>query len=312
MTQDIDHILNHISLKKKLRRWRWFAIGLGLVLLIIGLASLGSNGPSGPHVARLFVNGLITGEDDLLDRVRAIGKDDNAKAMLVRIDSPGGTTAGSEALYLEIRKVAAKKPVVAVMDSVAASGGYITAIAADHIVARGNTITGSIGVIFSYPDASKLLDNIGVKMEDIKSGELKAEPTPYKPTSDKVRAVMMDMINDGFTWFKGLVSERRKLSTEKTAVLADGRVYSGRQALSNGLIDEIGAEDEAMAWLAKEKKIDSKLEVVTWQPRKTWQEQVFGSDASSALLQALGLGRLSSRVEVAKLDGLLVLWHPSL
>jgi protease IV len=312
MTHDIDHILNHISLKKRLRRWRWFAIGAALVALIAIFAGSNGTGTTSPHVARLFVNGLITGSDDLLGRVRAIGKDDNAKAMLIRIDSPGGTTAGSEALFLEIRKVAEKKPVVAVMDTVAASGGYITAIAADHIVARGNTITGSIGVIFTYPDASKLLDTIGIKMEDIKSSDLKAEPSPYKPTSDKARAVMQEMISDGFTWFKGLVSERRKLTADKTNLLADGRVYSGRQALANGLIDELGAEDEAMTWLSKEKKIDDKLELVTWSPAKSWQEEWLGSSAGSIVLRGLGLERLSQNLASAKLDGLLVLWQPSL
>ena len=237
---------------------------------------------------------------------------DNAKALLIRIDSPGGTTAGSEALYTEIRKVAAKKPVVAVMDTVAASGGYITAIAADHIVARGNTITGSIGVIFTYPDASKLLDTIGVKMEDIKSAELKAEPAPYHPTSDKARAVMQEMVADGFDWFKGLVSERRKIAPDKTAVLADGRVYSGRQAVANGLIDELGGEDEAMAWLAKEKKINDKLELVTWSAPKTWQQEWFGASAGNIILRGLGLGKLTQIAGEAKLDGLLVLWQPSL
>ena len=312
MTQDIDHILNYISLKKRLRRWRWIALAAAIVALIAIFSGASGDGRSSPHVARLFVNGLITGNDELLERVRAIGKDDNAKAMLIRIDSPGGTTAGSEALYNEIRKVAAKKPVVAVMDTIAASGGYITAIAADHIVARGNTITGSIGVIFSYPDASKLLDMVGIKMEDIKSAELKAEPSPYKPTSDKARAVMQEMIVDGFDWFKGLVSERRKMAPDRTAVLADGRVYSGRQAVANGLIDELGAEDEAMAWLSKEKKMSDKLEIVTWLPTKTWQEEWLGSSAGNIILRGLGLERLSQSVESAKLDGLLVLWQPSL
>ncbi len=312
MTQDIDHILNHISLKKSRRRWRWIAIGAALLALLVIIANAGGSGPSGPHVARLFVDGLITGNDELLTRVRAIAKDDNAKALLIRIDSPGGTTAGSEALYTEIRKVAAKKPVVAVMDTVAASGGYITAIAADHIVARGNTITGSIGVIFTYPDASKLLDTIGVKMEDIKSAELKAEPAPYHPTSDKARAVMQEMVADGFDWFKGLVSERRKIAPDKTAVLADGRVYSGRQAVANGLIDELGGEDEAMAWLAKEKKINDKLELVTWSAPKTWQQEWFGASAGNIILRGLGLGKLTQIAGEAKLDGLLVLWQPSL
>ena len=104
---------------------------------------------------------------------------------------------------------------VAVMDTVAASGGYITAIAADRIVARGNTITGSIGVIFSFPEVSKLLDTLGIKMEEIKSGDLKAEPSPYKPVTEKAREVSMAMVQDGFDWFTGLVAERRSLPIEQ-------------------------------------------------------------------------------------------------
>ena len=140
--------------------------------------------------------------------------------MILRIDSPGGTTAGSEAIYEEIRASSAKdKPVVAVMDTVAASGGYITAIAADHIVARGNTITGSIGVIFSFPEVSQLLDTLGIKMEEIKSGDLKAEPSPYKPVPEKAREVSKAMVQDGFEWFTGLVAERRKLPIEQVRML---------------------------------------------------------------------------------------------
>jgi protease IV len=230
----------------------------------------------------------------------------------VRINSPGGTTAGSEALYEEIRKVAARKPVVAVMDTVAASGGYITALAADRIVARGNTITGSIGVIFSYPEISGLLNTIGVRMEELKSGELKAEPSPYRPASEKAKQVSMEMIMDGFAWFKGLVSERRKLSAERTAALSDGRVYSGRQALKEGLIDAIGGEDEAMAWLESQKKIPAGLKVEDWRPPRPWLERALGASIPGTILDSLGLSPLQQAVERSRLDGLLALWHPSL
>ncbi len=211
MSNDIDHILNHISLKKSRRRWRWIAVA-AIAALVIGIIAAGNfEKPYGAHVARLDVSGLITGNERQLKLIRDLTQEDDVKALIIRIDSPGGTTVGSEALYEELRKFGAKKPIVAVMDSVAASGGYITALAADRIYARGNTITGSIGVIFTYPDVSQLLATVGVKMEDVKSGELKAEPSGYKPTPEKARVVMQEMVTDGFVWFKGLVARTSQI-----------------------------------------------------------------------------------------------------
>jgi protease IV len=313
MTQDIDHILNHISLKKSRRRWRWIAIA-AIAAIIIGLFAAGNyEQPRGPHVARLEVSGLITGDERQLKLIRDMTDEADVKAMILRIDSPGGTTVGSEALYDELRKFGAKKPIVAVMDSVAASGGYITAIAADRIYARGNTITGSIGVIFSYPDASQLLNTIGVKMEEVKSGELKAEPSGTHPVPEKAKVVMQEMVNDGFTWFKGLVSDRRKLDSATVDRLADGRVYSGRQALSVKLIDELGTEENARAWLAKEKAIAADLETITREPPATDNKPklnlTWGKAAADTMLASLGLDALRQKAEAAKLDGLLVLWR---
>ncbi len=310
-TADIERIFDRERLRKSRRRWRIF----GILAILAGLAAAfiwnSYERPfRGNQIARLSINGLITGDQPTLDLVKRIAEADHVKALIIRIDSPGGTTAGSEALYEELRNVAAKKPVVAVMDSVAASGGYITAIAADHIVARGNTITGSIGVIFSYPEVSKLLDTIGIKMEEIKSAELKAEPTPYKPLSDKVRTVTNEMVVDSFNWFVGLVSERRKMSDNQARVLADGRVYTGRQAAKNGLIDKVGGENDAVAWLETEKKLAKDLTIVDWAVRTGLDPSGLGFATSDRILSILGLGSLSSAAERAKLDGLLVLWHP--
>jgi protease IV len=315
MSNDIDHILNHISLKKSRRRWRWIAV-LAIAALVIGLFAIGKyETPMGAHVARLDVDGLITGEERQLELIRDMTKDEDVKALILRINSPGGTTVGSEALYEELRKLGAKKPIVAVMDSVAASGGYITALAADRIYARGNTITGSIGVIFTYPDVSQLLNTIGVKMEEVKSGELKAEPSGTHPVPEKARIVMQEMVTDGFNWFKGLVRERRKLDAATVDRLSDGRVYSGRQALTEKLIDGIGTEVEAREWLAKEKSIDAKLDIVPRKPKRKRDDSFFGlptgKSLAGSLVDALGLGGLKLKAETAKLDGLLVLWHPA-
>jgi protease-4 len=231
--------------------------------------------------------------------------------VILRIDSPGGSTAGSEAIYEALIKIGKKKPIVAVMDTVAASGGYITAIASDHIVARGNTITGSIGVIFQFPEVSRLLDTLGVKMEEIKSGELKAEPNPYKPMSDKARSVANEMVQDSFGWFTGLVAERRQIPLSRVLVLSDGRVYTGRQALKENLIDEIGGEERAIAWLTEEKKLPSDLPVLDWAPKRTDELSSLGFSVAAKVMTAIGLGHFVPLTERPQLDGLLAVWHPS-
>jgi protease-4 len=198
------------------------------------------------------------------------------------------------------------------MDTVAASGGYITAIAADRIVARGNTITGSIGVIFQWAEVSKLMDTLGIRFEEIKSGDLKAEPSPFKPLTEKAREVSNLMVQDAFTWFTGLVAERRKLPIEQVRILADGRVYTGRQALAVKLVDDLGGEEKAVDWLVKDKHIGADLEVVEWAIPDESSSSGLGFSAARLVLDALGLGSLVERAKSVELDGLLVLWHPAL
>ncbi len=310
---EFDKITDHLVLHKSRRRWRLFGIvTLALLALAVIAAVYFDKTPREPHIARLHVDGLITGEQKQLDLIRALKKDTNVTGLIIRINSPGGTTAGSEALYEELRAFAKEKPTVAVMDTVAASGGYITAIAADHIIARGNSITGSIGVIFTYPEISGLLGTLGVKMEELKSGELKAEPSPYRPASDKAKQVSMTMVEDGFVWFKGLVAERRKLTAERTAILSDGRVYTGRQALKEGLIDALGGEDEAVKWLESERKLAADLPIFDRKPARSEPEAFFGMSSASTVLRLLGLLQLDMGAQSAQLNGLLVLWHPQL
>ncbi|MBI2718508.1 MAG: signal peptide peptidase SppA [Rhizobiales bacterium] len=312
MATEAELIVDRRRMRRKLTVWRVLAILLAVAAIAALAWTPGGFSKYEKHIARIRIDGLITGDQATLDLLDKVAKTSAVQALVIRIDSPGGTTAGSEALYEELRRVAKQKPVVAVMDTVAASGGYITAIAADHIVARGNTITGSIGVIFSFPEISRLLDTLGIKMEEIKSGELKAEPSPYKPVSDKVRAVSNEMVQDSFAWFKGLVAERRKLPAARVDVLADGRVYTGRQAVADKLVDEIGGEDEAVAWLEKERKIAPGLKLVDWANPVGTDPTGLGFAIADRMLQAVGLAGWRDKAERAKLDGLLVLWHPQL
>ena len=307
-----EMMVDRRQLKKRLLRWRVLAV----FAVLLALGSLFWSGREFnkyfDHIARVHINGLITGDQATLNLLDEIAKSNHVKGVIIRIDSPGGTTAGSEAIYEQIRKISKDKPVVAVMDTVAASGGYITAIATDYIVARGNTITGSIGVIFSFPEISKLLDTLGIKMEEFKSGELKAEPSPYKPVSDKVRQVSNEMVQESFAWFTGLVVERRKLSPERVKFLADGRVYTGRQAVTEKLIDALGGEDVALEWLQTEKHLPKDMDVVDWFNPVNVDPTGLGFSIANSVLKTLGFEGLRRQVESARLDGLLELWHPQL
>jgi protease-4 len=305
-------IVDRRQLKRRLFRWRILAILAVLLALGALFWSGGDFKKHFDHIARIHIDGLITGDEATLKLLDGLAESTRVKGVIIRIDSPGGTTAGSEAIYEKIRKIAKDKPVVAVMDTVAASGGYITAIAADYIVARGNTITGSIGVIFSFPEISKLLDTLGIRMEEIKSGELKAEPTPYKPMSDRVRQVSNEMVQESFAWFTGLVVERRKLSAERVKVLADGRVYTGRQAVAEKLIDALGGEEVALDWLQTQGKLPKDIETIDWRSAQNAGATGLGFSVANSVLKVLGFEGLRRQVESARLDGLLVLWHPQL
>jgi protease IV len=315
MASEAELIIDRRRLKRRLTFWRVASVLLLIgALLALAAASGGFNlEKRSDHIARVWVTGLITGDQPTLDLLEDIAKADNVKGLIIRIDSPGGTTAGSEAIYEAIRKIAKDKPVAAVMDTVAASGGYITAIAADHIVARGNTITGSIGVIFQWAEFSKLLETVGVQMQEIKSGDLKAEPSPFKPLSEKAREVSTLMVQDSFAWFTGLVAERRKLPLDKVKILSDGRVYTGRQAVAEKLIDELGGEEKAIAWMRKEKKLSDGIEVKDWAlPSEDKGLFGLGLRITSGALKALGLPDLAKQAQLQKLDGLVSVWHPSL
>jgi protease IV len=322
MPSDVDAIVDRRRLRRKVTLWRILAI-LALVAGIVGIvvASGGTKfvAQSSPHVARITVGGLIRNDRDRLEMLDDIAKS-GAKAVIISIDSPGGTVAGSEALYAGIRRLAEKKPVVAVVEGISASGSYIVAIAADRIFAPRNAIVGSIGVIFQYPNVSELLKRVGVAVEEIKSTPLKAAPNGYEPTSPEAKAAIRGLVEDSYGWFKGLVRERRSLDDAKLNVVADGRVFTAHQALPLNLIDEIGDERAARAWLAKNKGVDADL------PIRDWKGKAVGSEfrwlsASAWLADRLGFAAIASLLSNdavanaagrAQLDGLLALWQPPL
>jgi protease-4 len=260
---DGHHLYERRRLRRRIGFWRLVAL-----LAVVGAAAAlaWQAAPDPTRIARVEITGTIFDDAERDAMLARAARDERIAAVVVRIDSPGGTVAGSEALYEALREVAERKPLVAVIGEVAASGGYIAALAADRIVARGNSITGSIGVIAEFPNIERLLDTLGIGFSRVASAPLKAEPSPFRAPSPDVLAAQQAVIADAYDWFVGLVAERRRLTDARARELGDGRIYSGRQALAASLIDEIGGEDAALAWLRQARGIDADIPVRDLRP----------------------------------------------
>jgi protease-4 len=320
MSLDADAIVDRRVLRRKLTFWR-VATTL-VVLLAIGAAAFyfsrgaALSGP-GEYVARIRIEGLIRNNTQRTEALARLGRS-SAKAVIVHIDSPGGTTAGSEQLYDSLRDLQDKKPMVVVVDGLAASGAYIAALSSEHIVAQDTSLVGSIGVLFQYPNFTDVLKTIGVRVEEIKSSPLKAAPNGFEPTSPEARAAIEAIVLDSYAWFKNLVQTRRQMDDAQLGKVADGRVFTGRQAVGLKLVDEIGNEKAARAWLEKEKKVPANLPVrdVSLSPRfsefsflhvAAWGFDAVGLTALARQVEEWGG---AAAVERLNLDGLLALWHP--
>ena len=299
---DADYLIDRHRLKRRVTFWRVTAIIIAVVLVATAIGRF-SGVTSRSYIARLDVDEIIVNDLDRLNALDAMIGDSNVKALLVAINSPGGTVVGGEALYHALVRTGDKIPVVAVMGDLATSAGYMIAVASDHIVAREGTITGSIGVLFQTAEITDLLDKLGISVEAIKSGPLKAEPSPFKKLTPAVRQATQILVDDMFDMFVGMVANQRQMTQNKVRSLADGRVFTGRMALKEGLIDAIGGEREALQWLTEKKGLDENLPVRKLTIKRgvqDWFEHLSFVARKTVLSERLTL------------DGLVSVWHPQL
>ena len=323
MSLDSDVIVDRRRIRRKLTFWRVTAAVVAIAA-IVGIAVFATPGvrsafTTSRAIARVHIDGLIRSDNE---RVEALERLENSRAaaVVVHINSPGGTTAGSEQLYDALTRLKAKKPLVVVVEGLAASGGYITAIAADHIVAQQTSLVGSIGVLFQFPNFTDLLKTVGVKVEEVKSSPLKAAPNGFEPTSPEARAALDSLVKDSYAWFRGMVKERRGMDDALLDKVADGRVFTGHQAVDLKLIDQLGDEKTAVAWLVAEKGVKSGLPVRDYKLEPRFGDLTFLKTAASITLDALGFGSVARQIERAGvvqavdrlgLDGMLALWQPA-
>lgn len=308
-----DDIIDRRRLRRKLTFWRIAAVIVALAgLFAIAMISIPEEqlgAKSRPHIAKVRVEGTIVMDEDLIELIDEVGESQAVKGVILAINSPGGTTAGGEAIYEAVLRLSEDKPAVAQIGTVGASAAYMIAAAADHIIARKSSIVGSIGVILQYPNISELLDTIGVEMNTIKSTPLKGEPSMLGEPVPGAEDMMRDLVLDSYDWFKDIVRERRDLTETEVTALADGSVFSGRQAVERKLIDGVGGEETARQWLTAQ-GVDDSLRVIEWKK----PEPASGFLLSQAAVQWLGLDlSQNAAVEALRdrlfLDGLISVWH---
>src|SRR6201995_3014731 len=322
MSLDSDVIVDRRRIRRKLTFWRVAAalIAIGAIVAVATVVSPGKGGlTSAGSIARVSIEGLIRSDRERVEALERLEKS-KAAAVVVHINSPGGTTAGSEQLYDSLVRLKAKKPLVGVVEGLAASGGYIAAIASDHIVAQQSSLVGSIGVLFQFPNFTELLKTVGVKVEEVKSSPLKAAPNGFEPTSPEARAALDALVKDTYAWFRDLVKTRRGMDDAQLEKVADGRVFTGHQAIDLKLIDQLGDETTAIAWLVAQKNVKRNLPVRDFKLSPRFGDMTFLRTAASLALDAFGLSTLARQVEQAGvvqavehlgLDGMLALWRPA-
>lgn len=302
MALDADSLLDRIYLKERVARWRNLAFLALAVIAVIGFTRFDDVSIESEYVARITIEGIVTDSLKLEHVLQKVEETDDIKAVIVRLDTPGGTAVSGEEIHIRLRKIAEKKPVIAVMRTMCASAGYMVASAADHIIAREGSLTGSIGVIIQSFEVSELAKKWGIKPITVKSADLKAVPSPTEPLGKKGREMLEDVIASYYNNFVDMVVERREL-TDSDIIndVKSGRVYTGTQALDIGLIDEIGGEPEALSWLEENHKIaqDTKVKSI-WPPKK--KPTLF--EALNSKIDTF----ISTKLPVP-LDGLMLIWQ---
>lgn len=305
MALSADTLLDRLHLKRQITRWRLLAVLAVIFALLVLVEAGSSHSPIGrAYIGRLTLDGVIFDDlkrDQLIAEIR---DNPHIAAVVVRLDTPGGSAVAGMQVFRQLRDLAQAKPVVAVMRDLSASAGYLIAVGADRIYANEGTLTGSIGVIIQTAEVTELAKKLGITPITVKTGPHKDILSPYSKVEPDDLQIMQQVVDDFYQTFVDTIAERRKLPREEVLKMADGRVFTGKQAMQLKLVDALGDEREALAWLEKERNISAGLPV---KELKVKQEDLpFLTHLTETLMQKIMPAR------AAALDGLVAIWHPDL
>ncbi|MAJ67462.1 MAG: signal peptide peptidase SppA [Rickettsiales bacterium] len=225
-------------------------------------------------IATISIEGIISNPEDTLNDLENINKSSNAKALLVNINSPGGTFVSSKELYDKIKEISKKIPVVTYMREMATSGGYLVSLASQKIFSNIGTITGSVGVILQTAEITELLEKIGINPIVIKSGKLKATPNPLEGLSENDSRYLNDVIKSMQLEFLSILSENRNIESKTLEIISDGRIFTGKQAKELNLIDFIGSKSDAIRWLKDEAKLPQDIDILDYSKENQYEKLI--------------------------------------
>ena len=275
---------------KSNRKYSYWIIGVLAIIIIFSVIPWEDTLPSGPKVGIVEINKPITVSKNIVEDLNYFNEKSNIIAIVVRLNTPGGGVAASQEIYEKVKKIADKgtKPIIASMGGMAASGGYYIALGADTIIANPGTVTGSIGVIMSYPIISDLMDKIGVQYETIKSGKLKDSGSSFRNLTEEERMYFQGLIDDLHSQFAMVVSQERGIPIKEVRKYATGQVYSGKQAMNAGLIDILGTFEDAVHLAAqKAGYLDTPEIIYPPEEKKGLMDILFGDIFRSSTLENL-------------------------
>ena len=307
MDTDPDMIMHATSLRRRLLFWRGGAVAFFVLACLVGFSRSSGSSWTGraPHLVHLKLEGIITADEhENIEALQKAADDTTVKGLVLEVNSPGGAVTGGELLHDAVAAFARRKPVVVSMGGVAASAGYMVSVPANRIFANRSTLTGSIGVILQSPDVSRLLDRVGVHVDQLVSGPMKGQPSVVQPLSPEGREMLQGVITDLYGFFVDVVAQGRHMPVDRVRQLADGRPYTGQQALALGLVDQLGSMADARGWLLKTTHLPDAAPVADIGPAATrvkWRHWFAG--ALSALPGAEFLIKESST-----LDGAVAIW----
>lgn len=284
---------------KKKRVFIVLGIIVGLFLLLLILRSINDGTPIGQKVAVIDITGIITKSGETIKLIHTYRDDPSIKAIVIRVDTPGGSVAPVQEIYSELQKI--DKPIVASMGGTAASGGYYVACAADTVMANPGTLTGSIGVIMQFTRMQGLYDKIGLEHQVIKSGEFKDTGSPFRALTEEEQAVLQATVDNVYNQFVDTIFEARQslLSRPEIVELADGRIFSGQQAMDAKLLDRLGNLPEAIQLAGELGNIDGKPKVIRKEKKTSLLEQLLGIKQTSVLDEMFSLPGVTFRYELS-------------
>ncbi len=290
-----DTLVQYFLERKSLINKSFMLIVLSFFVIFI----LSKNYKESPFIAKLSLEGMINNESNFIEKINQLKQKENLKAILILVNSPGGTFVSSKEIYDSLKLFDEKIPIAVYMKEVATSGAYLVSLGADKIFANTGTITGSVGVILQTADITTLLDKIGINPLVIKSGDLKAVPNLVEKTNELQFEYIKNIVLLMQEEFMQIVNLERKISIESQEKIRDGRIFTSKQAKQIKLIDEVGVEKNALDWLKKKAGLDDKIKIIDYAETN----ELFD-------FLNLKLFRKFNNMDLKLTDGILAIWTP--